>query len=498
MKKKLIIIDISSFIFRAFYAIRPLHSPSGVPVNAVQGVLSMLLKLFEGHRPTHVIVARDSKGPSFRHDIDPQYKANRSEPPEELIPQFDLVAKLLTEMELAQLQRERYEADDLIGSVCIQWADHFDEILIASSDKDLMQFVNEKIKIVDTMKEKIYDSQGVFDKMGVWPGQMVDYLSMLGDSSDNIPGMKGIGAKGASQLLAKYQTLDNAIDHASEFTNKRIQNAFSHHLDDAHRSRELVTIPTDLEITCSPDDTLFDLQPSQSLLCFLKDELGFKTLTKKIEQIKQKQSPPPYTLVTEEGFDSLLAQIKKEKIISLEACFAKDRPFGELMSMAISFDGQKAFYLPSGHQAQSVVQEVFSHPKKSVLGCHLKKLMGWCFFHGHEVRCEYDDVVVAHYVTGGQPLPDTAPLVYNKDKEGEQDELKETACLRAMQNFELLQQAKEELKEKGLSKVYTEIEKPLTPLLAKMESTRRSPEQKLPGRSGKRILSKTLRHSKRN
>ena len=224
MKSKLAIIDISSFIFRAFYAIRPLHSPDGVPVNAVHGVLSMLLKLFEEYRPTHILVARDTKSPCFRHDIYPEYKANRTEPPEELIPQFDLIKNLLDKMQLPNLSRERYEADDIIGSICTQWMNDFDEIFIASSDKDLMQFVSDKIKVVDTMKGKTYGREEVFEKMGVWPEQIVDYLSMLGDSSDNIPGMKGIGAKGAAQLLSSYQNLENCIKNSGELTNKRLKN----------------------------------------------------------------------------------------------------------------------------------------------------------------------------------------------------------------------------------------------------------------------------------
>ena len=147
MKKRLIIVDLSGFIFRAFYAIKPLHSPDGKPVNAVHGVLSMLLKLIAQHKPTNILLARDSRAPTFRKKMYPEYKANRPAPPEDLIPQFGLIEQMVQKMELANFSLEGYEADDLIGSIVTQWRNNFDEIFIASSDKDLMQFVDDKVKI---------------------------------------------------------------------------------------------------------------------------------------------------------------------------------------------------------------------------------------------------------------------------------------------------------------------------------------------------------------
>lgn len=199
--KKLIIIDISNFIFRAFFAIRPLHAPDGTPVNAVYGVLSMLHNMIVKYQPTHILVARDTKEGSFRKEIFKDYKANRSEPPDELIPQFALVDELIAALGLPEIKAANYEADDIIGSVALQWKKDFDEILIASGDKDLMQFVDGPIKMLDTMKEKIYSREDVKDKMGVYPEEIVDYLSLIGDSSDNIPGVDGIGPKGARGSL---------------------------------------------------------------------------------------------------------------------------------------------------------------------------------------------------------------------------------------------------------------------------------------------------------
>ena len=203
-KKRLIIVDVSNFIFRAFFAIRPLNAPDGTPVNAVYGMFTMLLKLLADHQPTHIFLARDTKGGSFRNQLYDQYKANRSAPPEDLIPQFALIDKLISRMNLPTFSHDNFEADDIIGSACVQWKDQFDEIFIASGDKDLMQFVGGNTKLLDTMKDKLYSPDDVEEKMGVRPEQIVDYLSIVGDASDNIPGMKGIGAVGAAKLLKEF------------------------------------------------------------------------------------------------------------------------------------------------------------------------------------------------------------------------------------------------------------------------------------------------------
>ena len=519
MGPRLIIIDLSSFIFRAFYAIRPLHSPQGVPVNAVHGVLSMFLKLLEHHRPTHILVARDSKGPSFRHDIYPLYKANRQETPEELIDQFDLITELVEKMNLAHMVRDKYEADDLIGSLCVQWQDQFGEVLIATSDKDLMQFVNEKVKILDTMKDKTYDRQGVFNKMGVWPEQMVDYLSMLGDSSDNIPGMKGIGAKGAAKLLAEHQTLEGCIQKRDQFTNKRIHNAFSNHLDDALLSQKLVTIPTDLDLPYGPDETKFEFYPSDDLIIFLK-ELGFKTSVKKIEEIKyakdhenpnqnqedsfrtsQEETSSNYHLVTPDKFNDFFQKLKKQKTLSIEACFPAQEYFHKAISFAISFEGEEAFYLPVSHsgdedllggevpnltdkQVQEFLQETVSNPQKTLVGNHLKQLFAHCYFEDVAVNCRHDNNLLANYLSGSVSRSDTETLAihfldhqvhYKQEKNDDYSDyqmirLMGMACEKVILNFKLRPFLQKELAEKEVANIYTEIENPLTPILGQLEA----------------------------
>ncbi|MES2528758.1 MAG: DNA polymerase I [Bdellovibrionota bacterium] len=286
--KKLIIIDISNYIFRAFFAIRPLHAPDGTPVNAVYGVLSMVHNLIQKYQPTHILVARDTKEGSFRKEIDPNYKANRSEPPDELIPQFALVDELVKCLRLPEIKMVNYEADDVIGSVAVQWKKEFDEILIASGDKDLMQFVDGPVKMLDTMKEKTYGREDVKDKMGVYPEQIVDFLSLIGDTSDNIPGVAGIGPKGAQNLIEEFGTLENILENIQNIKNKRSQTALDAHKSDAILSKKLVNIVTDLKLPHEAVNSNFRLALTPELEAFL-ERLGFRTWITKLQDFKQKE-----------------------------------------------------------------------------------------------------------------------------------------------------------------------------------------------------------------
>jgi DNA polymerase-1 len=287
--KKLLIIDLSNLIFRAFFAIRPLTSPEGVPVNAVYGVLTMLNKILDQHKPTHVLVAMDSKEDSFRKEEYADYKAHRTEAPDDLIPQFYLIDELIIKMKLPFLKMPRFEADDIIGSCVIQHGHEFEQVIIVSGDKDLMQFVNEKVNILDTMKDKLYTSSDVFEKMGVYPDQIVDYLSMVGDSSDNIPGVPGVGAKGAAQLLLEFKSLDGIYQNIEAINNKRLKNGLLENKHLADLSKKLVQIKTDMELNVSSDFYQYKLEIGDEFVAFIT-KLGFKNYLEKMG-LKKTQKP---------------------------------------------------------------------------------------------------------------------------------------------------------------------------------------------------------------
>ena len=433
MKKKLIIVDISSFIFRAFYAIRMLNSPDGTPVNAVHGVWSMIFKLITKYGPTHIILARDQKGPNFRHELYEDYKANRVEPPEELVPQFSLINELVDKMGLLSASANGFEADDIIASICEQWSQDFDEVIIASSDKDLMQLIDGNIRMLDTMKDKFYDKQAVFEKMGVWPDQIVDYLSIVGDASDNIPGMKGIGAKGAAKLLEEYSSLDNCIQHKDELKGKRLTTAFSDHLDDAMMSRKLITIVKDLDLGSNSNDSLFSFSRNEKLEAFL-ESLGMKTALKKLKEIEQqeykveqtnkegsfkvvdtKELPQVgFTVIENELiFESVLKKIQKvNRLVFHTEYNSEEILMREIVSISIAMNANEIFYFPFAHGEDLLSKEnnlpknlllkllncFWSDSKKTIITSHSKRDFSYALSNHIEFNAYVLDLVQLHYV----------------------------------------------------------------------------------------------------
>ena len=224
------LIDGSGYIFRAYYALPPLSRKSdGLPTGAVSGFCSMLFKLLEDsrsdssvHKPTHFAVIFDSARKNFRNEIYEDYKANRTEAPEDLAPQFEYIRKSVKAFNLPSIELLNYEADDLIATYAKKVSSAGAKVTIISSDKDLMQLVSNKIRLYDPMKNKVIGEKEVLEKFGVKPNQVVDVQSLAGDSSDNIPGVPGIGVKTAAELITKYSNLDTLLKKASEIKqNKR-------------------------------------------------------------------------------------------------------------------------------------------------------------------------------------------------------------------------------------------------------------------------------------
>ena len=491
--KRLIVVDISSFIFRAFFAIRPMSAPDGTPVNAVYGVLTMLMKLLQNYNPTHVILARDTSGGSFRNEIYPEYKANRGAPPDELIPQFALINKLIEVMEIPHAADNKYEADDIIGSIVVQFKKDFDEILIASGDKDLMQFVDDNVKMVDTMKDKTYDRKGVYEKMGVYPEQIIDYLSLLGDSSDNIPGVKGIGAKGASKLLAEYKTLESVIENLESVSNKRAKTALENGIDNAHLSKSLVKIVTDLELGLKPDDLLYTMEGHEGFVDYL-DELNFKSIKNKISSgagnsvsITRPKAFIDYkVLAKKEEVEELVNSLEAEDQVYIEAFFEDDE-YHTLNPVC--------YCVSSGEKNTIIYQEKFdiaefvlkiSGIKDLLIATPNAKMIYFCHFKfASEKFPKVIDLTQAHFVLDPEKkhslqtmaleyISENIPLLKELKKENRED-------VASQKNFEfgmakrgycgirVFPWLKTKLDKSGFGNIYFDLDQPLQLILAKME-----------------------------
>lgn len=279
--KKIYIVDVSSMFFRAFYAIRPLTSTKGVPVNAVYGFISMIVKLMKDKNPDHLVFCYDRKEPSFRKDLYEEYKANRTTMPEDLQVQMPYLKQVGNLFGITDLEVPSYEADDLIGTVAKMASQEGYESYIVSGDKDFCQLVSSNIFLYDTMKELVYDPKQVKEKHGVTPEQFIDFLAITGDTSDNIPGVAGIGPKGAQKLIEEFGTLESIYQNVDKISSASIKTKLVTSEKNAFLSKKLVTIVTDVKLDKTMDD--FKLQPMKKdeLRSFLQ-ELNFKSFEKSL------------------------------------------------------------------------------------------------------------------------------------------------------------------------------------------------------------------------
>jgi DNA polymerase I len=279
--KKIYLVDVSSMFFRAFYAIRQLTSPAGVPVNAVYGFLSMLSKLMKEEKPDYMVFCYDRKEPSFRKDLYTEYKAHRTEMPPELAQQIPYIKQLADLMGVPSIEAPQYEADDLIGSLTRLGRANDLEVVIVSGDKDFGQLIEDHVVLFDTMKDIKYNQAGVLEKWGIRPDQFIDYLAICGDASDNVPGVKGIGEKGAIKLLQQFKSLEDIYENIDQVEGKSVKEKLIASKDNAIISKKLVTIVTDVEVP--KDLSTYELRPMQrdGLRALLR-ELNFKTFEKNL------------------------------------------------------------------------------------------------------------------------------------------------------------------------------------------------------------------------
>src|SRR5918992_1920449 len=251
-RSRLFLIDGYSNIFRAFYAIRNLSSSRGEPTNAVYGFVTMLRKLLREENPELVGVALEG-GRTFRSDKFEEYKANRRPMPEDLASQLPWIRKVLEAYRIPTLELAGYEADDVLGSLSCRAAEAGYDVVLVSADKDLMQLVEPRVSLYHTGRNKLYGPKDVEEDFGVPPAKVADVLALMGDSIDNIPGVPGIGEKGAKSLIQEYGSLDELLARAGEVSRKAYREGLLAHREQALLSRELSTIKTDLEIPFDPD-----------------------------------------------------------------------------------------------------------------------------------------------------------------------------------------------------------------------------------------------------
>ncbi len=402
MQNSLILIDGSSFLFRAYHAVPPLSNPKGEPTNAIYGVSNMLRKLINDYPTEYFTVVFDAPGKTFRNEIYDQYKAHRPPMPDDLRVQIEPLHQLIKAMGLPLIMESGVEADDVLGALAQHAAQQGFKVIISTGDKDMAQLVTEQIILENTMSNTRMDRQGVIDKFGVAPEQIIDYLALMGDTSDNIPGVPKVGPKTAAKWLEQYQTLENLVANADKITGKIGENLRAS-LDQLPLAKQLTTIKTDLNLPYGMADLkkqTIDTEALKEILIQLGFSSWVKTLDNQSSPATQDASsatapateakptiiPGTYeTILTQEHFEKWLAELNNAELFAFDTeTTSLDYCKAEIVGVSFAVVAGKAAYLPLAHQYPDAplqldrtkilaqLKPLLENPNKAKLGQNLK------------------------------------------------------------------------------------------------------------------------------
>ena len=356
----LVLIDGSSYLYRAFHALPALSNSQGEPTGALHGVLTMIRKLLRDEQPAHVAVVFDAPGKTFRDDIYSEYKATRPPMPDELRSQVQPILDAVEAMGLPLLRVAGVEADDVIGTLCAEAGERGLDVLVSTGDKDLAQLVTDKVTLINTMDDTRMDREAVKAKFDVWPEQFVDYLALVGDSSDNIPGVPKVGPKTASKWLNLYDSAEGIVEHAEEIKGK-VGESLRDNIEAMRLSHELATIRTDLELDVGITDlaagdgdvaalrklyTHFELR---SLLRQLDEESGNAPETPK--RANEETPDAEYeTVLDRKALDAWLGKIGRAKLVAFDTeTNSLDYMNAEIVGLSLAVAPGDACYVPLAH-----------------------------------------------------------------------------------------------------------------------------------------------------
>jgi len=427
------LVDGSGYIFRAYYALPPLsRKTDGLPTGAVNGFCSMLFKLLEDsksddtkNKPTHFAVIFDSARKNFRNEIYKDYKANRSEAPEDLIPQFEYIRKAVKAFNLPSIEQINYEADDLIATYARQIINVGAKVTIISSDKDLMQLVSKDIRLFDPMKSKVIGEKEVEEKFGVKPKQVIDVQSLAGDSSDNIPGVPGIGIKTAAELIRKYKNLDTLLKKTEEISQKKRKQTLIDNKESALLSRKLVTLKEDVPVEENIENFLIKKIEKEKLYNFLR-EMEFNRLLSQVissygestsntdninkKTKKEKIDLKKYETITEEKqLDKWISILKDKSLISVDTETTSLYPIeASLAGISFCYAPNHACYIPLKHASKKCLDKnlVLKKIKKILEDKSIKKI-------GQNIK--FDNIILKKHNINVEPMEDTMLVSYTLD-----------------------------------------------------------------------------------
>jgi DNA polymerase-1 len=501
--KKIFLIDGSAFLYRAFHAIRSLSTANGHPTNATFGFTRILLKLLKENAPEYAVVFFDVKGPTFRHALYDQYKANRPPMPEELAVQIPDVKRMISALNIPIVQKMGFEADDLVGTYARLAEQQGFEVVMVTGDKDFIQLVTDHCILWDPMKDTITDVAKVQADMGITPAQFIDVLGLAGDSADNIPGVKGVGPKTAIKLIAQFGSIDGIYENLDQLKPKKKLHAS---LVESHEivllSRKLATI--DRMITVKDKIENFKLPAFDTHKAFeLFKELEFKNLTAEFAQ-KADKSKKIYKLITlVQEMEKLAKVLENKGVFAIDTETTSKHPMeAELVGISFSYAADTGFYIPIGHtQPGDIVQPekqeilrifkpILENPEIQKVGQNIKYDYIVLAKYGIQLSgIVFDTMIASHLLnpaTRGHSLDNIAMSLFGyktisyeeiagkgKNQIGFEETPIDTAVDYAAEDADLTfmayEQFKRQLKERGLLPLMETIEVPLITVLANME-----------------------------
>ena len=355
----IILVDGSSYLYRAYHALPPLENSKNQPTGAIKGVISMIKKILIDHPESDLAVVFDAKGKTFRHEMYSKYKANRPPMPEDLISQIEPIHKIIELMGIKLIMISGVEADDVIGTLAEQARNKKLDTVISTGDKDMTQLVCKNVSVVNTMTGELLDESGVKEKFGVPPEHITDYLALIGDKSDNVPGVDKVGPKTAVKWLEEYTSLENVIKNSESLGGKVGEN-LRNSIDTLKLAHDLVTIKRDVELPFGIEELKVAKEDTEGLTK-IYEELEFKSwLQKEPEQKtpKPKQLNTNYELInSEKSLDKIIKAASKSKVIAIDTeTTGLDYMDADLVGVSLAYEAGKAFYIPFGHEKQEVSQ----------------------------------------------------------------------------------------------------------------------------------------------
>jgi DNA polymerase I len=440
-----VLVDGSYFLFRAFHALPPLTTSTGLHTNAIRGAISAIQKLMRRTQPTHMAVIFDTPEPTFRHELSPIYKGDRPSMPTELSEQIPYLHALIRALGIPLHTLPGAEADDIIGTLAKRAEAMGHQVLISTGDKDMAQLVTEKVTLEDSFKEKPLDVDGVFEKFGVWPNQIIDYLTLMGDASDGIMGVPGVGAKTAAKLLTEYGSIGGILENVDKIKGKVGQN-IKEHVDGIALDHQLASIVIDLDLNFGYDDLKL-CEPNVETLRHLYTELEFRNQLQSLDHpnnpnnsnyqqaaksinAKAVTAPEPledhasvtssddqlgqatyHTVLNQQDWDTLFERLSTEKRFAFDTeTTSLDYRIAQIVGFSVAFDAQDAYYVPLAHDYEGApeqlnrevilaqIKPILEDESVKKIGHHLKYDAHVLENHGIHLAGWYFDTMLASYV----------------------------------------------------------------------------------------------------